>query len=390
MPVVNPPKIASAELLAVQKVCELSDPYCRNKNTDALFVMAMKENLNWHKTRNPFYARLLKSNDFDIECLVEPADCAKIPMIPATFFKLHETVSVNKTDIILNLTSSGTSGQKSQMFFDDWSIHAPQRMIEFIFDHYGWNTPQQKTNYILYSYEVEAKSKLGTAYTDHFLCGFAPINEVFTSLRSTGTGKHEFDVFGTIEKLMEFERQGLPVRIFGFPSFLHATLQRMKDLGLPPLKLSKESLIFLGGGWKGAQAQAISSDELYRSASNQLGIPFERIRDGYGSVEHCIPYVECKNHHFHVPVWSQVYIRDLKSLSPLPLGQEGFLQFVSPYITSVPAQSVLMDDLATMHSHTECGCGIETPFFKILGRASKAKNKSCAIAAAELLRGANV
>ncbi len=390
MPVVKIPKIPNADLSAIQKLCEMEVPYQVDSQTDTLFVKAMQENLSWHKTKNPFYARLLKLKGFEIDSLKNISDCARIPMIPATFFKLHETISVEKKEVTLNLTSSGTSGQKSQMFFDDWSISAPQRMIEFIFNYYGWNTPDRKTNYILFSYEVDAKSKLGTAYTDHFLCGFAPVNEVFTTLRSTGTGKHEFDVFGTIEKLIQFEKQGLPVRLFGFPSFLHATLQRMKDLNLPPLKLSKDSLIFLGGGWKGAQADSISSAELYQSATEVLGIPLERIRDGFGSVEHCIPYIECKNHQFHIPTWSRVYIRDVASLTPLGYGQPGFLHFVSPYITSVPAQSVLMDDLAVMHPHTECSCEIKTPFFKILGRASKSKNKSCAIAAAELLRGANI
>ncbi|MCB0368958.1 MAG: hypothetical protein KDD45_05760, partial [Bdellovibrionales bacterium] len=119
----------------------------------------------------------------------------------------------------------------------------------------------------------------------------------------------------------------------------------------------------------------------------QLGIPNERLRDGFGSVEHCIPYVECKNHHFHAPVYSKILIRDLYSLKSLGYGQQGFLQFISPYITSVPANSVLMGDLAVLHPYQECGCGIKTDWFEILGRAGVSKNKSCAIAAAELLKG---
>jgi hypothetical protein len=70
----------------------------------------------------------------------------------------------------------------------------------------------------------------------------------------------------------------------------------------------------------------------------------------------------------------------------LPYGEKGFLQFVSPYITSAPAHSVLMGDMAVMYPAEKCGCGITTPYFEILGRAGTSKNKSCAIAAAELLK----
>lgn len=290
-----------------------------------------------------------------------------------------------KDKIATHLTSSGTLGQKSQMFFDDWSLSAPQRMIDFIFAENGWITPETKTNYLLYSYQTEADSKLGTSYTDNFLCKYAPVNEVFYALRRTGDGAHEFDIFGCIEKLEEWEKEGKPVRIFGFPAFLHFTLERMQSLKMRSLKLSPESFVFLGGGWKGHADKAIDKLALYGNVNEQLGIPDKRVRDGFGSVEHCIPYIECEHHQFHVPVWSKVFVRDVKTLAPLPMGEKGFLHLVSPYITSVPAASVLMGDLASLHDGKECPCQLSTPFFIVHGRAGISKNKSCAVAAAELL-----
>ncbi len=388
--IVQRPHILAQSLKNIELLCDLRLPFQHNLKSDQLFVSAMKENIQWHRDRNPFYQRLCEIENFSPESLINTSDFAKAPMIPALFFKTHESITVDKSQISLHLTSSGTSGQKSQMFFDEWSIRAPQKMVEFLFDYYGWTNLSQPTNYLLYSYEVSENSKLGTAYTDHFLCNFAPTQQVFTALKSTGSGNHEFDLFGSIKALKEFEAEGLPVRIFGFPSFLHSTLKRMKDLKISPLKLNQDSLIFLGGGWKGAQSQAISSRKLYQLAHEMLGIPLKQIRDGYGSVEHCIPYVECEHHEFHVPVWSQVYVRDVETLKPLPYYQKGFLNLISPYITSVPAQSVLMDDLAVMQPGADCPCGIESPFFKILGRAGSSKNKSCAIAASELLKSVKV
>ncbi|MBX9688301.1 MAG: hypothetical protein K2X27_16450 [Candidatus Obscuribacterales bacterium] len=371
-------------LKSVQALCEISSAHACSTENDALFVDAMKEILRWHVQRNKFYARLLNQKNFEIDSLKSIEDCAEVPFVLANFFKLHKELSVPEEEISLHLTSSGTSGQKSQIFFDDWSLQSAQQMIDFIFLENGWSSPDKAANYLLYSYQSEADSKLGTAYTDNFLCKYAPVNRVFAALRLDGSGGHEFDLFGCIETLKSYESEGLPVRIFGFPAFLHFTLERMRALKMPPLNLSSDSLVFLGGGWKGNADKAIDKLDLYKAINQQLSIPDLRIRDGFGSVEHCIPYVECEFHQFHVPVWSRVFIRNLKNFELLPYGEKGFLHFVSPYISSVPAVSVLMADLASLHAAEQCPCKLTTPFFVIHGRAGLSKNKSCAVAAAEL------
>lgn len=373
------------KLAAVQRLCDLSDPFAHGPERDELFVKAMLESAAWHRERSPFYEKHCAASGFDPAGIKTVADCAKIPFVLADFFKSREVLSIPKGEVFAHFTSSGTTGQKSQIFFDSWSMRSGQRMLDWIFERNGWNTPGRKTNYLLYSYETEPDSKLGTAYTDNFLCKYAPPQDVFLALRRTGTGGHDFDAFGCIAALRRYESEGLPVRIFGFPAFLYFTLKRMRDLGLPPLKLSPESLVFLGGGWKGNADQAIAKSDLYAQINRQFGIPDARLRDGFGSVEHPIPYVECERHQFHVPVWSRVFIRDVRTLKPLGFGTRGFLHFTSPFITSMPAHSVLMGDLASLFPGSDCGCGLTAPYFVVHGRAGTSKNKSCAIAAAEML-----
>lgn len=372
-------------LAAVQALCELSDPFAHGEKRDGLYVKAMLEIAAWHRERSSFYGRHAVASGFRPEEIRTVADCAKIPFVLANFFKSHEVLSIPKKEVFAHFTSSGTTGQKSQVFFDEWSMRSGQRMLDWIFERNGWNTPERKADYLLYSYETELDSKLGTAYTDHFLCKYAPARETFLALRRTGAGGHDFDVFGCIAALQRYEKAGLPVRIFGFPAFLYFTLKRMRDLRLPDLKLSPQSLVFLGGGWKGNADQAIAKSELYQQIHSQLGIPDARLRDGFGSVEHPIPYVECERHQFHVPVWSQVFVRDVRTLEVLGFGRQGFLHFTSPFITSMPAHSVLMGDLASLFPGSDCGCGLHAPYFVVHGRAGTSKNKSCAIAAAELL-----
>lgn len=369
-----------SRLANVQKVSlTCAKPY--ESMLDADFLEAMREITAWHMENSVFYRNLAEQESFTPANIKTKADLADIPTVLAHFFKEHEVLSVPREDVALHLTSSGTTGQKSQVFFDNWSIRAPQTMLDRIFEHYDWVTPKQKVNYLLYTYETEEGSKLGTAYTDHYLCKYAPADEVSIALRLQGDGSHNFDFSGVLAALRRFEAVGLPVRIFGFPAFLAETLERMDQLGIT-LKLHADSLVFLGGGWKGKASKAIPKKELYAQATRVLGIPDARLRDGFGSVEHCIPYVECAHHEFHVPVWSEVIIRDVKTLEPITAGV-GFLSFVSPYMTSMPAHAVVMGDLASLHAN--CPCGNARPFFRLQGRAGTTQNKSCAIAAAEIL-----
>ncbi len=376
-----------ARLAAVQQLCELQDPYATTAASDKLFVEAMKEITAWHMTHSVMYSALASMQEFKVDQVNTVDDLIKIPHLWAHYFKTHEVLSVDREKIFLHLTSSGTTGQKSQIFFDEWSIKSAQRMIDFIFEKNGWHTDDQPCNYLLFTYETEPSSKLGTAYTDNYLCKYAPANEVFYALKLTGNGGHEFDAFGTIAALQRFAEQGLPVRIFGFPAFFYFTLDRMQKLGVPSLKLHPQSMTMFGGGWKGYAEKQINKNELYGLASQLLGIPDDRFSDGYGSVEHCIPYIECSHHQFHIPVWSRAFIRDVQTLAPLPYGEKGFLHFISPYITSVPAHSVIMGDMASLHEGKSCGCGRQTPYFVMHGRAGTSKNKSCALAASELLKG---
>lgn len=370
--------VPDSKLLSnVQKLCDILNPYELSPEVAKTFDEAMKEIISWHRERSSYYK---KFSSLDID------EGNYGPMTPATFFKYHEELSIDREQVALHLTSSGTTGQKSQIFFDDWTIGSAQRMVDAIFDFYGWNTPAKTVNYLLYTYAPEEGSKLGTAYTDNFLCKYAKINEVEYALKYLGPEiGHKFDLPGVIAKLVDFEAQGFPVRIFGFPAFLAFTLEALPKILGRPLKLDPESLVFLGGGWKGHQEKAISKSELYQQATELLGIPDDRLRDGFGSVEHCIPYVECKHHRFHIPIWSKVFVRDVKTLNEVPNGEIGYLNFVSPYITSVPAHNVLMTDLVRKISANECACGLQTDAFEVIGRAGLSSSKSCAIAASDLL-----
>lgn len=376
-----PDKVA---LSAVQELCDIQNPYLAGPETDALFLKATRQILRRHYDRSDFYRKLVDKNDFDIESITTIDRCTDIPFLHANFFKTHVVKSLPDDMISTVFTSSGTTGQKSQMFFDDWSIRAGRRMVDFVYSYFGLFT-DQPTNYLISNYEPYEGSHHGATNTAGYLCKYAPASSIHYTLRKSGNGQYEFDLFGSVEKLHEYAKEGLPVRIVGFPSFVYFVLERMMRLGTGALHLHPDSYVMLIGGWKGAADQQIPKSEMYGLITEQLGIPGENCRDGYGSVEHSVPYIECSRHKMHIPVWSRLFVRDVKTLEVLGYNKPGFANFVTPYLTSVPNVSVMMGDLVALHPHEECGCGIQTPFLEILGRAGTSKSRSCAVSAAELL-----
>ncbi|MDP2891660.1 MAG: acyl-protein synthetase [Bacillota bacterium] len=365
---------ARSRLFACKNIYDLS-------GTEALFVEAVKDSVLHHSRNCGFYAGLLKQRNFNIDLIRRAEDCAKIPAIPASFFKYHEVLSVSEDDIDVHATSSGTQGQKSQMFYDKNSISAGIHMVTNVMRYFGFIS-FWPTNYIMLGYEPSDENEMGSVKTAVGMTRFAPaIKKVFV-LRHTASG-YEINRFGILEALQRFGKEGWPLRLIGFPFYLYYMLKLMKDEGIEPLKLNKRSLVLLGGGWKQFDELTIEKGTLYEMTEEMLGIPMKNCRDFYSAVEHSVAYAECENHHMHAPIWSRVFIRDVRTLEPLGYGQPGFLSFVTPLVTSAPLTSVIMGDLAVMHEGKTCGCGIETPYFKVIGRAGTSRMRSCAIAASE-------
>lgn len=369
---------------SVQQFCAKTTAYQPDAQTEVAFITAMRDITRWHQQRSPWYRGLLAQQGVDVEALNSLEDVLNLPLVHANFFKQHEVLSVPEEQIAVHLTSSGTTGQKSQMFFDAPTIGAARRMVDDVMQARGI-VSDQPANYLVNAYEPYEGLKVGTSNTNQYLMRYAPPAKVFWSLRAVGQGRHEFDAFGALATLQDYAKDKQPTRIIGFPAFLHFALQRMQALNMEPLHLPEGSCVIFGGGWKGHADQAISKEELHQSISHWLGIPSERIMETFGSVEHSIPYVDCHLHHLHAPMWSRVVVRDVRNLQPVADGQPGFLSFASPYISSVPAHNVVMGDLAIRHAPGSCGCGNPSAWFEVLGRAGTSSNKSCAAAAAQLL-----
>ncbi len=242
-------------------------PYEFNDN---LFVDAVRENLSHHSRHCLFYAEWLKRENFDIRSPVTADDCARIPVLPASLFKHHEILSLPRESIRIHATSSGTQGQKSQVFIDDDTLRLGTRMVVRCFAHHRLISPIP-TNYIMLGYQPSTDNDVGAVKTAMGVTRFAPALHREFVLKKTADG-YLPDWFGVLAALKRFEQQHLPVRFVGFPSFLYRLLVALEKEKLT-FMLNRQSLVLLGGGWKQFSNEQIDKHQLYAMAEERLGIP---------------------------------------------------------------------------------------------------------------------
>ena len=366
----------------IEKLFEIENAFCNEKECNDIFFYAMKEAFFFHYENNEVYKKICDMENFNFNSIGEVDELYKIPHIIVDAFKWYDFLSIDKSQVVSTFTSSGTSGQKSHISWDAKSKERQSLMREKIMASNGYIS-DKKVNYLMFSYSPEASGGKGAAYAHRMYSGFAPENEKFFAIDADQNGMPKFFLDKVIEKLKDFSEQGLPLRVIGFPAFIYETLLEMERLNLK-FDFGEESLIIIGGGWKTAQNRSIPFEQFAELTKKYLGIDGSRIVDIYGFVEHGVPYMTCKNHHFHIPIFSKVFIRKPGTLEVLREGEKGLIHVLTPYNYAQPTISVLATDYGVLHSN--CTCGITRQYLELKGRAGMKKHKGCAISASELLK----
>ena len=350
------------------------------EKTDALFTKALSENISHHRAHCPEYAEILDRQGFAVESIKTIDDIHKLPPLPTLFLKKH-TLYSGSEKLLFESTTSGTSGTVSRAGLDRAGVVRGFGMVlNTFFTHKLISL--RPTNYIVLGYEPAKRNKLGVTKTAYATTYAAPALHREYALKDTGE-EYALNLEGLKQALLRYQESGQPVRFMGFPAYFMFLLRELAESGIK-LKLHPKSMVMLAGGWKKFFAEQVDKFTLYKMSEEVLGIGGDRFQEFFGAVEHPIVYADCPNHHFHVPIYSRVIIRDT-DLNPVPYGTPGILNLITPMMNSMPFCSVLTDDLAILHHGEECGCGIKSPYFEILGRAGLADVKTCAAGAAELL-----
>ena len=355
--------------------------------TQELFVTAMRENCAFQYANCPEYAALLDGAGFCPEDLRESADLARLPPIPTVYLKSHRLFSIPPEKLPIRATSSGTRGKKSEIGLEWGAMLAGARMILRVAGSNRFLAPVP-TNYLVMGYQPHKSNRTAVAQTATGYTHLTPIlrREYVLKYRDGG---YQVDFEGVIAALEKYSRSHFPTRFMGFPAYTWFLMEKLVEKGLR-FPLPKGSQIYLGGGWKQFYKQKVDKKEFYALAWDRFAIPEKGIKECFGAVEHPIWYADCAAHHFHVPVYSRVIIRDVDTLEPLPYGRAGLVNLLTPMVRACPVLSVMTDDLGVLHAPGSCPCGIASPWLEILGRVGMVDIKTCAAGADELRKGVSL
>jgi len=352
--------------------------------TSRAFLAAMRAALDFQGRRAPVLRALYKAEGFSPASVRTERDIARIPWVFVAALKERDLTTLPYSKIVLELKSSGTSGQRSRMQLDRGSLMRVRRMAWRVFEGLGLTDLVRPHDYICFTYDPEVAKDLGTAWTDKLLSGFTKKGEIFYTFRwSAAKNDFYFDIEGAVSAMKKFEERRSLVRLVGFPAFaLKLTEEFKKRYGRYP-RLNPESSVVTGGGWKTLADEAVDKQVYRKILADNLGVPVANVRDLFGMVEHGVPYVDCRLGNFHVPNYGRIVVREPGTLEPLGFGKTGLLQFITPYLTSYPSLSVLSSDFGLLRP--KCACGLPGPVLEIKGRAGVKKLKGCAISAATML-----
>ena len=366
-----------------RKLVLQKDPYDVQKSS-GLFLEAVKNDVIFHEKNCPEYARMLKEVGFSVDEIDSEDMLYKIPVIPTLYYKRNYLSSMPVEKLAVKATSSGTKGLQSRVGFDKKTIFYGVLMMIRYFSYHKLISPLP-TNYIVLGYEPSRHTQMGAIKTAYGATKFAPALHREYALKDTGT-EYRLNIEGIKKALIKYAKSGLPVRFVGFPSYMFFLIKTLKENHIS-LKLNSHSKILLGGGWKQFSDEEIDRNLFFQLIQDTLGIEKHSCFEFYSAVEHPIPYVKCRNGHFHVPIYSRAIIRDVKTLEPVPMGCLGLLSFISPMVSSIPLTSVVTDDIAVLYDGNGYGCGINTPYFELKGRAGVSQIKTCTADAWALVGG---
>lgn len=363
------------------------NPYDLEK-TDKAFLQGMRKNIMLHYRQCEEYRRVLSAQGWEPERIMKLQSVKDFPFLPTLYFKHHEMRSIPMKKVFTTATSSGTSGNKSVVSFDFRSLWKGLGMVLSVGRvHKLWSLCP--CHYIILGYEPKSvlgkeKEEKAVAKTAYGFTYFAPSLSRTYALKNVN-GEYKLNLDEIKEKLIRFSKGKIPVRIMGFPFHAYVLLSRMKEEQIK-CPLPENSMIAFGGGWKEHYTRKVDKETMYRLVEEVLGIPESRCREFFGAVEHPVLYCDCPKHHFHVPIYSRVIIRDVDTFEPVENGTPGLVNLVTPMVSSSPVLSIMTDDLGILHDGVRCGCGIETPYLEILGRVGMEDITTCAAGAEKLTR----
>lgn len=341
-------------------------PYSLSRNEKSqIYVDILKSLTEHHMDNCPQYNKLLNTLGFKLNSV---KTVEELPYIPVRLFKEYELLSIDKSQVIKTMTSSGTTGQSvSKIFLDKVTSSNQTKALTKIVSSF---TGKKRLPMLIIDTSAVIKDRYLFSARGAGILGFSMLGYDIKYALDEGMN---LDIEGIRAFLKKHD--GETIFLFGFTFMIWEHFYKVLHATNKKLNLDNSVLIH-GGGWKKLADQAVDNNYFKGYLNDVCGI--SKIYNYYGMVEQTGSiFMECEEGHLHSSIFSDVIIRDHKDFHRLGYGSKGLIQLVSLLPLSYPGHSILSEDLGELIGEDDCPCGRKGKYFKIFGRIKNAEVRGC-------------
>lgn len=334
------------------------------KLKEELYIRALSDITKHHYLKCAQYKKIINM----LGCHIEFNILAEVPFIPVRLFKEYELLSVEKSEVVKTMMSSGTSGQSvSKIFLDKVTAANQTKVLTKIVSSF---IGVKRLPMLVIDTHLVVKDRNLFSARGAGVLGFSMLGYDVTYALNE---KMELDL-DRVEQFLKKHKDEI-ILIFGFTFIIwqhfYKTLEKLN------IKLSLGNGILIhGGGWKKLLGEAVDNSVFKARLNSATGL--SKIYNYYGMVEQTGSiFMECEMGYLHSSIFSDILIRDFKDFSVLPPGQQGLIQLLSLLPVSYPGHSIITEDIGEIIGVDDCRCGRKGRYFMIHGRIKKSEIRGC-------------
>ena len=341
-------------------------PYSLTKSEkNEHFFYGMKMLTKHHYLNCREYPKILDVLGFDLSTI---HSIVNIPFLPVRLFKEYDLLSVDRTQVVKTMTSSGTTGQNvSKIFLDkETSSNQIRVLAKLACSFIG----KKRLPMLVIDSRAVIKDRNLFSARGAGILGFSMLGYDVTYALGD---QMQVDI-PLIQAFIE-KHKDEQILLFGFTFMIWEHFYTTLVTAGIKFRLHNGIMIH-GGGWKKLSDQAVDNNTFKKSIFDVCGV--SRIYNYYGMVEQTGSiFMECEADHLHASIYSDVLIRDHRDFSSLPIGQAGLVQLLSLLPLSYPGHSILSEDVGEILGEDDCSCGRKGKYFKISGRIKNTEVRGC-------------
>ncbi len=337
---------------------------------------AVREQLAHHFQHCPPYARWLAKQGFDPNGPIQ--SLAEVPFLPVNIFKRLFLSSVPESEVVRVLASSATSSQvPSRVPLDQTTRNRQMKALAAILSH---RIGGQRRPFAVLDAPPNSSSAddLELSARVAGMRGYlmAATEREYVLCRDGDRLRFDRDKFAEI--VTRWSSQSKSFCILSYTHLLYERLVRPLHAEGVCLNLPASTFVLHFGGWKKLQQQAVGKETLKAQSAAVFGLAKSSIVDVYGFTEQLgVVYPDDPHGLKRAPTYSEVLVRDPRTLEIVPDGTTGLLEFICPLPHSYPGVAILLDDIGRIVTREPSSDGMHGTGFEIIERAARAEIRGC-------------